>query len=66
MTDQGEITIWKLETAKLYCEQINQSCEVKEAIDFAEACYENINGDILEESPQDCVYAEIDAMRSNL
>jgi hypothetical protein len=32
---------------------------------FVEAAFENIDGDIETTSPQDCVDAEIDEMRSN-
>lgn len=60
----NEITVWKLETAKLYCKQINLDSSVNEAVIFAETCYQDIDGDIENESPQDCIDAEIDAMQS--
>jgi hypothetical protein len=61
---KANITDWKLETARLYCEQINNDSSSKEASNFAEACYDNISGNIDMESPQDCIDSEIDAMRS--
>ena len=64
MTNESHITVWKLETAKLYCQQINKESDIKEALGFAEASYENISGDIDIDSPQDCIDSEIDAMRS--
>lgn len=54
---------WKLECAIKAVKQIHYSLE--DAIAFAEAVYEDINGDIANESPQDCVDGEIDAMRGD-
>lgn len=53
---------WKLHAKMLAISQLSYSDEDAEG--FAEACYENICGDIDNESPQDCIDAEIDAMRN--
>lgn len=60
----NKVTLFKLETAKLYVEKINNNSCVNEAIEFAEAAFEDIEGDIETETPQDCIDGEIDAMRS--
>ena len=60
---QVQIDAWKAETALLVIQQCHFSFE--DALSFAEASYSNIDGDIELESPQDCVDAEIDAIRSD-
>lgn len=62
---KNPITSWKLEAAKLYAQQINQECEPREALDFAESCYENRGGDIENDDPQNVVDYEIDCMRAD-
>lgn len=61
--EQVQIDAWKAETALLIIRQCHFGLE--DALCFAEASYSNIDGDIEMESPQDCVDAEIDAMRSD-
>lgn len=48
---------WKGETAKLFMQQCGASRD--EAINFAQAAYDNIGGDIEFVSPQYCVNAEM-------
>lgn len=57
-----KIDQWKAEAALLIISQCHFS--LNDALRFAEAAYDNIDGDIENESPQDCVDAEIDAMRA--
>jgi hypothetical protein len=61
---QAVIDAWKAEAALLI---IKQCCySLSDAMQFAEAAFENIAGDIESETPQDCVDAEIDAARESL
>ena len=60
---QVEIDTWKVKTALLIIEQCHFT--FRAAIRFAESAYENISGDIELESPQDCVDAEVDAMKAD-
>ncbi len=60
--EQVKVDAWKAEAALRFIKQCHVSLD--DGISFAHASYENINGDIEHESPQDCVDAEIDAMRS--
>ncbi|MBX2807016.1 MAG: hypothetical protein KTR20_00140 [Cellvibrionaceae bacterium] len=62
--EQVKIDSWKAKAAMLFINQCHVS--LADAIEFAHASFENIGGDIDNESPQDCVDAEIDAMRSSL
>ena len=66
VNNQTTIWLWKLETAKRYREQISRDASSIESLKFANACYENISGDIENESPQNCVDNEIDAMQADL
>lgn len=61
---QVRIDSWKAEAALLLIKQCHVS--LKEAIEFADAAYKNIGGDIENETPQDCVDAEIEAMRESI
>lgn len=63
VSNQVKIDAWKAEAALLIINQCHLSLE--DAISFAESAFENIDGDIDLESPQDCVDAEIDAMRTD-
>ncbi len=64
LKDQVKIDAWKAKAALLIIEQCH--FPLVSAINFAEAAYGDIAGDIEGESPQDCVDAEIDAMRANI
>ena len=65
MSDEKQVKIdtWKAKTALLIIEQCHHTFD--EAVSFAESAYENVDGDIEWESPQDCVDAEICEMRAN-
>jgi hypothetical protein len=60
---QVKIDAWKAKAALLIIEQCNFSLD--DAINFAEAAYENIGGDIDWESPQDCVDEEMLQMKAS-
>ena len=62
--ERVKIDTWKAEASLLIIKQCN--FPLSDAINFAEAAYENIDGDIESESPQDCVDSEIEAMRADL
>ena len=64
MEQQVKIDIWKAKAALLYIEQLHAPLESGQS--FAEAAYDNIDGDIEDFSPQDAVDEEIDAMRSSM
>jgi hypothetical protein len=61
--EQVRIDSWKAEASLLIIKQCYYPLDA--AIQFAEAAFENIDGDIGTTSPQDCIDAEIDEMRSN-
>jgi hypothetical protein len=61
--EQVRIDSWKAEASLLIIKQCHYPLDA--AIRFAEAAFENIYGDIETTSPQDCVDAEIDEMRSS-
>lgn len=63
LSDQKEAA-WLLMTASLACTQLGIN-NTDEALDFAKSCYEDIDGDIELESPQDCIDGELDAMRAD-
>jgi hypothetical protein len=60
---QLKIDAWKAKAALLIIEQCHFSLD--DAINFAEAAYENIGGDIDWDSPQDCVDEEILQMKAS-
>jgi hypothetical protein len=64
ITKQVTGDAWKAEVALLIIKQNYHS--LNDAVQFAEAAFENIAGDIESETPQDCVDAEIDAARESL
>jgi hypothetical protein len=64
ITKQVTGDAWKAEVALLIIKQNYYS--FNDAVQFAEAAFENIGGDIESETPQDCVDAEIDAARESL
>jgi hypothetical protein len=64
ITKQVTGDAWKAEVALLIIKQNYHS--FNDAVQFAEAAFENIAGDIESETPQDCVDAEIDAARESL
>ena len=61
--DQVKIDTWKAKATLLIIEQCHFPLE--EAINFAEAAYENVGGDIEWDSPQDCVDEEVIQMKAN-